>query len=67
MGAPCKLLDLTDPKGKISDTFDIVFVVGGLHSLHSYLEVVLSNIAAMLKPVGRLVMMKPNSQFFSIR
>ena len=29
VGAPCKLLDLTDPTGKITDTFDIAFVVGG--------------------------------------
>ena len=64
VGAPCKLLDLTDPNGKVSDSFDIAFVVGGLHHCVADLEVVLSNTAAMLKPGGRLVMMEPSSQFF---
>ena len=31
VGEPCKLLDLTVPSGKIFDTFDVAFVVGGLH------------------------------------
>jgi SAM-dependent methyltransferase len=64
VGAPCKPLDLTDPIGKVSDTFDIAFVVGGLHHCIADLEIVLANIAAMLKPGGRLVMMEPSSQFF---
>ena len=64
VGAPCKLLDLTEPGGKISDTFDIAFVVGGLHHCIANLEAVLSNVAAMLKPGGRLLMMEPSNQFF---
>src|SRR5262245_9363042 len=54
VGAPCMLLDLTKPGEKISDTFDIAFVVGGLHHCVANLEAVFSNVAAMLKPGGRL-------------
>jgi SAM-dependent methyltransferase len=63
VGAPCKLLDLTEPGVEISDTFDVAFVVGGLHHCIANLEVVLSNVAAMLKPGGRLLMMEPSNQF----
>jgi SAM-dependent methyltransferase len=64
VGAPCMLLDLTEPGGKTSDTFDIAFVVGGLHHCIANLEIVLSNVAAMLKPGGQLLMMEPSNQFF---
>jgi SAM-dependent methyltransferase len=55
---------LTEPGAKISDTFGVAFVVGGLHHCIANLEAVLSNVAAMLKPGGRLLMMEPNNQFF---
>jgi SAM-dependent methyltransferase len=63
VGAPCKLLDLTEPGGEISDTFDVAFVIGGLHHCIANLEVVLRNVAALLKPGGLLLMMEPSNQF----
>src|SRR5260370_24034349 len=64
VGAPCKQLDLTEPGAKISDTFDIAFVVGGLHHCIANLEAVLSNVAPLLKPFGRLLRMEPSNHFF---
>lgn len=64
VGAPCMLLDLTAPDRKISETFDVAFVVGGLHHCVANLEAVLTNVAAMLKPGGHLLMLEPSSQFF---
>jgi SAM-dependent methyltransferase len=63
VGAPCELFDLTEPNNKPTETFDVAFVIGGFHHCVANLEAVLSNVAAMLKPGGHLLMMEPSSQF----
>jgi ubiquinone/menaquinone biosynthesis C-methylase UbiE len=63
VGAPCKLIDLTKPIEGASEVFDVAFVVGGLHHCVADIEAVLFNIARLLKPGGRLLMMEPSSEF----
>jgi SAM-dependent methyltransferase len=44
-------------------TFDVAMVVGGLHHCVADLPAVLANLATMLKPGGRLLMLEPNRAF----
>lgn len=64
VGAPCALLDLTRPQTDLPEPADVAFVIGGLHHCVADLDAVLANLAAMIKPGGRLLMMEPSSKFF---
>jgi len=62
VGRPCFEVDLTRPLVN-PGIFDAVMVVGGLHHCVTDLPTALSNIAMMLKPGGRLLMLEPNRAF----
>jgi len=61
-GNAAQVLDLTR-RATIKEQFDGAIVVGGLHHCVVDLEQTLRNIAAMVRPGGRLLMMEPSADF----
>jgi SAM-dependent methyltransferase len=62
VGAPCYAVDLMKPaEAEFTETFDAVFVIGGLHHCVSNIDMTLTNVANMLKPGGFFLMAEPNS------
>lgn len=62
-GFPAFQLDLTKPF-QIEQKFDLAFVIGGLHHCIADLDQTLLNVAKILVPGGKFVMLEPNAQFF---
>jgi SAM-dependent methyltransferase len=62
IGRPCIESDLTRPLLE-PGVFDAAMVVGGVHHCVADLPTVLHNLANMLKPGGRLLMLEPNRAF----
>ena len=63
LGFPARQLDLTKPIA-IDETFDLAFVIGGLHHCIADLPQTLVNVARLLRPGGVFVMLEPNCRFF---
>ncbi|MGB3710128.1 MAG: class I SAM-dependent methyltransferase [Erythrobacter sp.] len=61
-GRPCYVWDLTKPID-ISQTYDAVLVMGGIHHLVADLAMAFENISRMLNPGGKLIMAEPNADF----
>lgn len=55
--------DLTRPI-QIDQKFHLAFVIGGLHHCIADLDQTLLNVAKILVPGGKFVMLEPNAQFF---
>jgi SAM-dependent methyltransferase len=62
VGRPCIESDLTQPLLEAS-IFDAAIIVGGLHHCIADLPTVLHNLANMVRPGGRLLMLEPNRTF----
>jgi len=62
VGRPCIEADLTRPLA-YPGTFDAVMVVGGLHHCIANLPMVFQNLATLLKPGARVLMIEPNREF----
>jgi len=62
-GSAAHQVDLTRPLNAV-ETHDAAIVIGGLHHCVVDLDTVLRNIARMVRPGGRLLMMEPNDDFF---
>jgi SAM-dependent methyltransferase len=60
--APCHVWDLTKPIIP-ERTYDAVIVMGGIHHLVADLSMAFANIARLLNPGGRLVMVEPSADF----
>ena len=63
-GRPAYEVDLTVRNQQFAEQYDAAMIVGGLHHCVADLEATFSNIHAMLKPGGLLLMCEPNAQFF---
>jgi len=62
-GSAAHQVDLTRPLNAV-ETHDAAIVIGGLHHCVVDLDTTLRNIARMVRPGGRLLMMEPNDDFF---
>ena len=64
-GLPAYSVDLTEPMRttELQAQFDVAMIFGSLHHCVTRLETTLQNIAAMIKPGGKLIMMEPNLFF----
>ncbi len=61
-GNQAHVLDLTKPND-FPETFDDAIVIGGLHHCVADLGETMRNIAKLVKPGGRLLMMEPSADF----
>jgi SAM-dependent methyltransferase len=61
VGRPCLEADLTQPLGH-PEKFDIVMIVGGLHHCIGGLPAALQNVADLLSPGGRFLLLEPNRE-----
>lgn len=61
-GRPCFVWDLTKPI-QSDERYDAVLVMGGIHHLVADLPTAFANIARLLNPGGRLIMVEPNANF----
>jgi len=61
VGRPCLEADLTQPLGH-SEKFDVVMIVGGLHHCVGDLPAALRNVADLLSPGGRFLLLEPNRE-----
>jgi SAM-dependent methyltransferase len=61
VGKPCLEADLTKPF-EYPDKFDFAVIVGGLHHCVADLPIALRNVAQLLKPGGRFLLLEPNME-----
>lgn len=62
VGKPCLEADLTKPFD-YPGRFDIAVIVGGLHHCVANLPAAMRNVAQLLKPGGRFLLLEPNMEF----
>ena len=56
--------DIQSPITNFDNSFDVIFVLGGIHHCTKNLNGVFENISRMLRPDGVFIMHEPNSKFF---
>lgn len=61
-GFPAAEIDLTRP-ATFTETFDGALVIGGLHHCVADLPQTFANVARLVRPGGRFMMMEPNDDF----
>lgn len=62
-GAPAHQVDLTSALPPDVGAFDAAMVIGGIHHCVYDLPAAFANLARLVKPGGKLLMMEPNSRF----
>jgi SAM-dependent methyltransferase len=60
-GCPAHRLDLTQ-EAKVDRRFDAAIVIGGLHHCVNDLDIVIQNVAGLLRPGGLFLMVEPNRE-----